>query len=387
MRAATLALAFCLGGVGLAGCVSIPHATEVNAPLTNERAIEQKLRAVADWQLAHMAPHHGVIRSPSLENFNTRGWVMGAFYVGLQDWAEHSQDDAYKTALRNMAKGNQWRLGDRPFHADDQLIGLVYAKLHADDPANSDLRPTRAYMDAILANPPTVDLKFGGEGRGPSCQLRWCWVDALFMAPATWIAMTNQTGDPRYAAYAHKEFWATADYLFDADTGLFYRDSSFFGAKGEEGEKVFWSRGNGWMYGGIANILRVLPADDPDRPRYVALFQRLSARLVALQRASGSWNGSLLAMREQGPETSGTGFFTYGLAWGVNEGLLTGPEYRTAALKGWALLESSIDPSGRVGYVQQVGDRPSNVLATDTQFYGAGAVLMAGVQISRLTAR
>ena len=77
----------------------------------------------------------------------------------------------------------------------------------------------------------------------------------------------QQTGDPRYAEFALKEFWATTDFLYDPVEKLYFRDSRFFERRDEQGRKLFWSRGNGWVFAGIANLLDSLPKDSPHRPR------------------------------------------------------------------------------------------------------------------------
>jgi rhamnogalacturonyl hydrolase YesR len=183
----------------------------------------------------------------------------------------------------------------------------------------------------------------------------------------------------RYQAYADKEYAATTALLFDPVTGLYYRDSGYFDKKGAEGERIFWSRGNGWVYAGLARILTVLPANSPSRSSYEKLFVRMSRALLPLQKAGGIWAPSLLDPRPNAPpETSGTAFFTYGLAWGVDHGLLKGPRWRRAAMRGWNALTSAVDHDGKLGWVQQGGSEPGPVAANDTQPYGVGAFLLAG---------
>ena len=83
-------------------------------------------------------------------------------------------------------------------------------------------------------------------------------------------------------------------------------------------------------------------------------------------------------------ESSGTGFYVYGLAWGVNHGLLDASEYRPALVSGWNALTKVVAKDGRVGWVQQVSDRPETVSESDTQFYGVGAFLLAASEVARL---
>jgi len=235
----------------------------------------------------------------------------------------------------------------------------------------------------FAADPPKADLTFIDGTEDQPCQARWCWSDALFMAPPTWTALSAATGDPRYARYGDQEFWAATDWLLDKEHGLYFRDSRYFDRRDEQGRKIFWSRGNGWAYAGIVNVLKTLPADHPSRPRYVALFKRMSAKLVALQKADGYWSVSLLAPENSPPETSGTAFFVYGLAWGVNQGLLKDARYASSARRGWDGLARAVGPDGKLGWVQQVGYAPDHVAAGDTQLYGAGAFLLAASEVSR----
>ena len=143
----------------------------------------------------------------------------------------------------------------------------------------------------------------------------------------------------------------------------------------------------------MAGSSRVSPGSSPPSPRtirayYVALFQRMAARLLTLQRANGYWPPSLLGdPLTSADETSGTGFFVHGMAWGIKEGLLDRATYLPAVTKGWAALNRAIQPDGRLGWVQQVSDRPEAVAANDTQFYGTGAFLLAGRAILDLETR
>jgi rhamnogalacturonyl hydrolase YesR len=180
------------------------------------------------------------------------------------------------------------------------------------------------------------------------------------------------------------EFWATTDFLYDPVEALYFRDSRFFERRDEQGRKQFWSRGNGWVFAGIANILDVLPKDNPNRPRLEALFRDMAARLKSVQKSDGYWPPSLLAPENSPAETSGTGFYVYGFAWGVKNGLLDAATYRPAVDKGWAALTRAVAKDGRLGWVQQVSDRPESVAETDTQYYGVGAFLLAASAVAQL---
>ena len=340
-------------------------------------------RAVADWQLRHMDGRFDYVKTQHAKTQNPRGWIQGAFYAGLTAFAERTGDQGYAQALRTHGAREGWGLGQRPLHADDHVIAQSWIWVYGRDHEPAQIAPVRARFDAILADPPKADLTFIDGTEDQPCQARWCWSDALFMAPPTWTALSAATQDPRYAAHGDREFWAATDWLLDKQEGLYFRDSRYFDRKDDQGRKIFWARGNGWAYAGVVNILKTLPASHPSRPRYVALFKRMSARLATLQKPNGYWPVSLLAPEQGPPESSGTGFFVYGLAWGVNNGLLKDPKYEAAARRGWSALAQAVQPDGKLGWVQQVGYAPDHVEAGDTQLYGAGAFLLAASEVSR----
>lgn len=373
-RAAVVAqviLATAFGGIG-------PAVAEIADPV-----VVQQARRVADWQLAHMD------RFDYVSTFQDHAadpidWIQATFWSGLTDLADLTGDAAYADAVTAHGEAANWGFGARPRHADADAIGhaWVWAAAHADGEVRvRRLAPIRARFDAVLAAPSDVSMVFD-EARGErACQVRWCWSDAVFMAPPVWAALSRVTGEPAYWRHADRELQATIAALYDPQDHLFYRDSRFIGRPGASGQKVFWSRGNGWAYAGLAKIIDALPADDPSRARYVDLFRQMSERIVGLQGEQGYWPVSLLDPGGP-PETSGTAFFVYGLAWGVNRGVLDEAEYGPAVRKGWDALDRAIQPDGRLGWVQQVGYAPDRVSATDTQLYGVGALLMAASEVS-----
>ncbi len=340
---------------------------------------------LADWQLAHRDDSTLVSRF-SDETRRPNSWEQATFWIGMTALADHLPADRHiARAVMAMGEGEGWRPGVRPYHADDQAIAQAYLWA-ADHGAGADaIVPTRAHIDRILARPPQVGLAFYAGPRGIECETRWCWADALFMAPPVWIALSRQTGDARYQRYALAEFRRTVEFLYDPAEHLLYRDSRFFERRDVDGRKEFWSRGNGWVFASLARIIPMLPAGDPDRTWMEGLFQAMAAQLVTLQKPDGYWAPSLLAAEGSPPETSGTAFFTYGLAWGVKAGLLERSAYEPAARRGWAALARAIQPDGRLGYVQQVSDRPEQVAPSDTQYYGTGAFLLAATAIADLT--
>jgi unsaturated rhamnogalacturonyl hydrolase len=358
--------------------------SQLRAAPQKSQGILHLMERVADWELAHPDTASQPLTHPA--DARPLGWVVGTFYTGLTALADRSANPRYADAIFALGERSNWTLGPRPFHADDYEVAQnwIWAFNRKHDPRM--IAAARERFDAIIAADPSGPLQMSQEPGG--CFRRWCWCDALFMGPPGWVALGQATQDPRYLAYADKEYRATTAYLLDAKDGLFYRDSSYFGKTGAHGEKIFWSRGNGWVYAGLARILNMLPADSKSRPFYQDLFVKMSGKIVSLQKPDGSWAPSLLDPSSgTPPETSGTGFYTYGLAWGVHAGILKGPAYRQAAERGWSLLSKAVKADGKLGWVQQVGSQPDTVGPDHTQPFGVGAFLLAGAAMIDLTAR
>jgi rhamnogalacturonyl hydrolase YesR len=393
---ATLSLAVLGAGLGASSLAApafaaapavAPPAASSTATIPWRRADVLALaEKAADYQLATMAAGY-IPPNTSRDTADPAGWVQGALFVGIVDLADRSPNPAYRQAVVARGLANRWELGKRFYHADDHAIGQAYlwASRHGVGP--EAIAPLRKRFDAILAFPPKVGLEHAdyADPRGVDCDQRWCWADALFMAPAVWLELSKVTGDPRYADYAKKEFLAVTDYLYDPDEHLYYRDSRFFARRGPQGEKVFWSRGDGWVFAGLARMIPLLPPGDPVRLRMETVFKEMAGKLKTIQKPDGYWAPSLLSDPAKAlPESSGTGFFTYGMAWGVKAGLLDRAAYEPVVRKGWAAMARAVHPDGKVGYVQPVSDRPDSVGHEDTQFYGVGAFLLAATAVADL---
>ncbi|MGH7990129.1 MAG: glycoside hydrolase family 88 protein, partial [Limisphaerales bacterium] len=213
----------------------------------------------------------------------------------------------------------------------------------------------------------------------------WSWCDSLFMAPPAWVRLYAATGDERYMDFAVTNWWRTTDYLYDTNEHLYYRDSTFFKKREANGQKVFWGRGNGWVMGGLVRMLQYLPMNQPDRPRFEKLFKDMAAKIVSLQQPDGLWHSSLLDPANYPiKETSGSTFFTYALAWGVNQKLLDRAAYEPAVQKAWTALVGCVDARGKLTHAQPVGADPKKFNPDSTEIYAVGAFLLAGSEVYRM---
>ncbi len=349
-------------------------------------AIRATMRKVADWQ---------VLQQPGVRHTPTN-WTNGALYVGMLDWGELAEtsekDSSYIRWIEGIGNGCRWQPGQRRgnnSHADDFTVCQAWLRCYHRYGGKERLAPTQKRIDSILAKPSTVSLDLHNW----KALERWSWCDALFMAPQVYAQLWCITRNDQYLTFMEQEFKATTDFLYDREERLFYRDSRYFPDAPENGyahreangAKVFWGRGNGWVLAGLANLLRILPADAPNRATYETLYREMGTRLTTLQSDDGYWHASLLDPASYpSPETSATGFIVYGLAWGINEGLLDRATTLPAVLKGWKALCDAVEPDGKLGYVQPIGQDPKKVAREMTEVYGVGAFLQAGVQLHRL---
>jgi rhamnogalacturonyl hydrolase YesR len=348
-------------------------------PDLNKVDLVTVLKAVSDWQISQPLKHHEL------------DWTNAALYAGMAEWAPASGDQKYYEWLKAIGSKNGWNYYEHPkqplrrYHADDYCVGQMYIELYRHYKDKEMITPMRTYLDQILKDPARGDLLFKSAVPGYSSQQRWSWCDALFMAPTVWAKMANVTGKKKYLDFMYNEYKATTDYLYDKEEKLYFRDSNYFTRKEANGEKIFWGRGNGWVFAGLPIIIRELPSKWEHRDYFINLYKEMAGRLLELQQADGSWHASLLDPASYPvPEMSCTSFFVFGLAWGVDNGYLDKEKYLPAVRAGWKSMVSNVWPDGKLGSVQPIGADPKAVTPEMTEVYGVGGFLMAGTQIYRM---
>jgi rhamnogalacturonyl hydrolase YesR len=111
----------------------------------------------------------------------------------------------------------------------------------------------------------------------------------------------------------------------------------------------------------------------------------MAAKVAELQSSDGLWRAGLLDPADYDlPENSGSAFFVFALAAGINEGLLDKKKYRPVIDKAWAGLLHHVYADGRLGCIQQTGAEPQPFKASASYTYGVGAFLLAGSEIRKL---
>ena len=344
-----------------------PLATDISPALTTA-AIDKVSFKVADWQLARSQPYWDQI------------WTSSAMYAGFMALSENTGNQKYRDAMSSMAESFHYTLRNKLPNADDQSIAQTYIELYLQggkkDPAI--ITPSREALDSVIGFP---TLKPGDD------RIPWWWCDALFMAPPTWARMYAATGDRKYIDYLDTQWQKSYDLLWDADEHLYIRDATYKSKLGPNGKKIFWSRGEGWVMGGLARTLQYLPADDPHRAFYVHQLNEIAARLVQLQDKDGLWHASLLDPTDFPlPETSGSALILYGMTYGVNEGLLDRTTYMPVITRAWAGLLQHVYADGRLGDIQQTGAEPTPYYPGSSYNYGVGGFMLAASELHRMAA-
>ena len=346
------------------------------SPALKPPAIAAAMHKVADWQLAQSQQYFTAIDKARL--LDGRIWTWSVLYAGYMAASSSLGDVKYRDAMEQMGKSYNWGLRSAVPGADDQSLAQTYLELYLLDKQPDQIAPTRTALDAVLAAP-RIELNSGKR-------IEWWWCDALFMAPPVWARMYAATGDAKYIGYLDEEFAKTSQLLYDQQAHLYSRDATFIDKKEQNGQKMFWSRGEGWVMGGIARTLEYLPKDDPARARYELQLQQMAAAVAKIQSPDGLWRAGLLDPQAYGePEISGSALMTFGMAWGINNGILDRKTYTPVVTKAWAGMLKHIYADGRLGDIQQTGAQPSTFKPSASYNYGVGGFLLAGSELYKMS--
>ncbi|HEV2325129.1 MAG TPA: glycoside hydrolase family 88 protein [Terracidiphilus sp.] len=345
------------------------------SPKFKRRDVVKAMKLVADWQLG---------RLPAQPQYD---WTWAALYTGFMAVPNQVAGDKYKNAVMKIGEQLNWEPGPRVMTADDQAIGQSYLELYRIHKDSSMIGPMRARLAQEMDTPESdwnkTPQSWWAKGHYAQIPL-WWWCDALYMAPPVYADMAAATGDGHYLAFMDRQWTATTDLLYDRNVHLYSRDATYLDQHEKNGQKIFWSRGNGWVMGGIVRVLQTLPKDSPLRPKFEEELRQMSAEMLSIQSKDGLWRPGLLdADSYPLPEISGSAFITYAMAWGVNEGILDKATYWPAVQKAWEGMLSHVYADGRLGCIQPVGAAPGAYTETSSYVYGVGAYLLAGSEIYR----
>ena len=329
------------------------------------------LKRANAWQLAHP------VMKP-----DDRNWERGTWYTGVMAAWKSIHDPTFFDQALEWGRLHEWQVGTEPNGANRLFCVETWTELYLAKKDHAMIDPAIKW----LATPDPLT---------PAGSKHWyvdhynlnnneVYVDSLYGASAL-AMLAKATDDTKYIDIMNAFFDDVTGQLLDKESGLYYRDPRFIGQRTANGKKIFWSRGNGWVFAGIARVLEYLPKNHPSRQHYAEIFRRQAAELIKRQGADGLWRVNLEDPDQfPNPETSGSGFFCFGLAWGINHGILNRKEYLPAVEKAWAGLSRSLSPEGMVLWGQQVDGEPHLVARESTHEYVTGTFLLSGSEVYKL---
>lgn len=361
-----------MGGMRDLGWVLVTLAACGNDPAPNVRVGTVCPKSVIvelddNWRIAHPFP-------------GDNGWENATYFIGNTEVAAALDDEIFWDYSKHWGDIWHYKLHDETYtrNADNHAAGQVYLKLYERSHDPMVIEDLKLSIDNVIAS---------GQ------RTHWSWIDAQFMASPVYAHLGEVTGDAKYQQAMFELYTDARDrrHLFDTTAGLWFRDENYLypGATTPNGKKIFWARGNGWVIGSVVRTLEHLAPTSPYRADYEAMLRAMAPALAAVQREDGLWNVSLADPDDYGgPEASGTAFFLYGIAWGVNHGLLDRDTFAPVIERGWrGLVRTAMRDDGELGYVQGVGERPDSsqpVTLASTHDYGVGAFLLAGTEVMKL---
>jgi len=298
-----------------------------------------------------------------------------SFRAYSEAWANHNQWMGAKGSDKAKWKYNYGESNDFVLFGDWQICFQVYLDLYALSPDEKKIARAMEVMDYQIK---TSNVDY------------WWWVDGLYMVMPVMTKMYKLTGNDMYLQKLYEYYNFAEKLMLDPEIGLFYRDAKYIYPKHKSvnGLKDFWSRGNGWLFAGLARIINDLPGNYKYREHFIEQYKKMAQALKSAQQNEGYWTRSLIdSQHAPGPETSGTAFFTFGYLWGLNNGFLSEKSYKKTVLKAWKYLtKTALQPDGRVGYVQPIGEKaiPGQIVnANSTANFGVGAFLLAATEMYR----
>lgn len=326
---------------------------------------------------------------------STPFWHVAAYHTGNMAVYELTKNERYRKYSEDWAAYNQWK-GAR----SDDRSKWKYSYGEKDDfVLFGDWQICfQTYIDLYKLQPDPVKIARAKEVMAyqVSTDKRdyWWWADGLYMVMPVMTRMYQLTGEKIYLDKLYEYFVYANSIMYDPESNLYFRDAKYVYPRhrSANGLKDFWARGDGWVFAGLARVLKDLPEDNEHYPFFLKRYRDMAKAIAASQQAEGYWTRSMLdPAHAPGPETSGTAFFTYGFLWGINNGLLDKDSYLPTALRGWKYLSgTALQEDGTIGYVQPIGERaiPGQVVdRASTADFGVGAFLLAATEMYQLKSR
>ena len=329
-------------------------------------------------------------------------WTRAVYYEGLMALQRIDPQQRYIDYATRWAEFHKWtpRNGVQTCDADDQCCSQAYIELLPYTQQNYK-QLLKHVIDNLEHQMVTPNQKTATQNEKTQTTMNslygwWTWIDAIQMAMPVYFEMTRLTGDRRYLEHGMKMYTWTRDTLagglFNKKEGLWWRDKDYVPPYSEpDGKQCYWSRGNGWVYAALVRCLNNVDKKDKVYKRLKNDFMLMSEALKNCQREDGFWNPSLVSTNYSMKETSGTALFLYGMAWGIQQGLLKEQVYRPVCDRAWeALARDAVHNDGFLGWMQGTGKDPSAGQplsydrVPDFEDYGTGCFLLGATEYYKL---
>ncbi len=358
----------------------------LSACTSNKKMITENKKDVLE--IIHKVNQHWQAQHPcTVRAF----WDNAAYHSGNMEAYFLTGKEAYREYSENWAQYNEW-MGAKS--ADKSLWRYHYGENDLYVLFGDWQTCFQTYIDLYNIEPKEIKIERAKEviyyQMSTENKDYWWWADGLYMAMPVMTKLYKLTSDELFLEKMQEYYQFAEELMYDEEWALFFRDAKYVFPKEPtiNGKKNFWSRGNGWVFAAYAKVMQDLPEDNAFRKKIEQRFLAMAASLKKIQQPEGYWTRSLLDPEHApGPETSGTAFFTYGLFWGLNKGLLDEEEYLPTAAKAWSYLsKKALQSDFSIGYVQPIGERAipgQQVDAKSTANFGVGAFLLAACELAR----
>jgi unsaturated rhamnogalacturonyl hydrolase len=253
-------------------------------------------------------------------------------WYGALTYAQLTHDDALRSALIKkyeplMPGGAEADRIPKRHHVDDSIFGTISLEIAIQTKDPKQLEIGKAWADRQWENPQPDGLS--GETR--------FWIDDMYMLTILQLEAYRATGDKKYLDRDANEMVAYLDKL-QQPNGLFYHAPDV---------PFYWGRGDGWVAAGMAEMLRTLPENHPQRARIMKGYRLMMAALLRYQGKDGMWR-ELIDRDDAWPESSSSAMFSFAMITGVKNGWLDAATYGPAARKAWIAVTGYIDQNNDV---------------------------------------
>jgi rhamnogalacturonyl hydrolase YesR len=253
-------------------------------------------------------------------------------WYGALTYAQLTHDDALRDALIKkyqplMPGGTEADRIPQRHHVDDSIFGIISLEIAIQTMDAKQLEIGKGWADRQWENPQPDGLS--GETR--------YWIDDMYMLTILQLEAYRATGDKKYLDRDANEMVSYLDKL-QQPNGLFFHAPDV---------PFYWGRGDGWVAAGMAEMLRTLPENHPQRARILKGYRLMMSALLNYQGKDGMWR-ELIDRDDAWPESSSSAMFSFAMITGVKNGWLDAASYGPAARKAWIAVTGYIDQNNDI---------------------------------------